>query len=205
MENNESVNSKPIGNKQKVEPEASVQETDELILSELRLEFDREMDRRKIIENKASNLITLCSSIIAFLFAFTALSQRFFQDTIFTPLVPSIAIISLIIPGVILIVLSLFSSLRAIMIGKNLPAILPIDGLVYRDGTVGTQDLDAWRKYSLDHFCFSLERRYMEALAKHDDTNEIKLKRTRLSQKLLFVGIALVSVSLILTYVNLLK
>jgi hypothetical protein len=177
------------------------------MMEELRLEFDREVDRRKLIENKASNLITLCSSIIAFLFAFTALSQKFFQTPVANPYptIPPILIVSLIIPSVILIVLSLLSSLLAIMVGKNLPTAFLLDSLVYRDNTIIQPAIEGFRRGTLERLTIRFQLLYTSALVLHDEVNEKKFIRTLFAQKLLFVGIALLSAALILTYVNFIK
>ncbi len=175
-----------------------------LMLEELRLEMNRELDRRKIIENKASNLITLCSSIVAFLFAFTAFTSGY-QGIANDSIISSLVILSLIIPSIILILLSLLSSLLAIMLARNFPTAFVLDSIVYRDGTVIEPALEGFRKETLGNLTSIFHHRYTNALVLHDKFNDKKFKRTLMAQKLLLGGISLLSAALILTYVNFLR
>jgi hypothetical protein len=141
------------------------------------------------------------------LFAFTALSQKFFQTPIDNPnpTIPPIPILSLIIPSVILIVLSLLSSLLAIMVGKNLPNAFGLESIVYRDNTPIQPAIEGFRRGLLEKLTIRFQYLYTTALVLHDEVNENKFKRTLFAQKLLFGGIALLSAALILTYMNFIK
>ena len=159
-----------------------------LLLNEIEKVYERELERKKTLESKATNVITVSGIMVTLLFGFSAF---LFQAGFDSLLLFHISIFASVLSAIIALWLSLYS--------------LKITGYSYVFGedpkcNVHLDDIiEQYKTFPKDKTIARITDSYVVAITENSRFNDDNAKRVRKSQRWLFVSLLIIAIMIGLT------
>jgi hypothetical protein len=176
---------------------------DRLILKELRLKFDRELQNRKNIENKAGGLIIVSGAIIAILFGFTTVFFGAVRNNVsIYPYLLTSSELFLIIAGATSITLAIVFSSLALRLGLNLSMVSHLNKFILQDGNINPAEINIHRALPTPVIMQNYIASYVNSIKANIDFVNRKAKLIEKAQVLFIIGIIFTGITFALSYLR---